>query len=1568
MKKLIKATINATEMKRLAITAKIVFLSCAMVWCGNGCNLDTYEFGDKAGWHIPDASEVDAGPIVDAGPDACVPTEEVCDGEDNNCDGIIDDGFDLENDPENCGECNNVCEFDNAFAHCEEGECVMGACMPGYWDLNEDDSDGCEYGCLPTNGGVETCDGRDNNCDGETDEGFDLDNDPMHCGECNNVCVFFKGEGACVGGECVLDYCYSGYVNKDGDDTNGCECMINAPEDPDGAVCESTEENPCGEGNICVDRDLDGEFHCSPIPPDVCNGVDTNCNGETDEDAPVGEPCYTNPTGCSYDEGTDTWTCEGECTTGTIQCSGGMMQCLGQKGPSMEMCNGLDDNCDGETDEDFDLVNDPMNCGGCGNTCTQVNVPNAIAGCENGGCVVVACMPGFHNLDGEHSTGCEYECTYTNGGVEVCGDVIDNDCNGETDEGFDFENDPQHCGGCNNECNLANAVSDCQAGNCVLVDCLDGYWDVNNDPSDGCEYGCATTNGGVEICDGLEGVEICDGLDNDCNSVTDDGFDTSSDMNNCGSCGHSCADYVPDGAQVSACDNGGCVYLCREGYHDLNGDLVLGQSGDGCEYACSLSNSGVEICDNKDNNCNGNMDADGNGYPLTQSCYTGPDGTEGVGICKGGTAVCTGGGWGDCAGEVTPEAHEQCDDLDHNCDGDPMDGFDLTSDVLNCGGCGNSCFDSMPDNSYATGCSASTCEYDCQGGFHNLDSDWSNGCEYECWQTTAPGVEYCDGVDNNCDGDTDTLAYLVDPPEGYCRTDPGTPCEGTPAVCADGILGVTWYCDYTADVETDPINPNRVLFVENLCDGIDGNCDGNIDEAFHPIVGTECDDGLLGVCRGTGNYQCNAQQDGTECVITSSGQVPEQEMCDGEDNDCDGLTDETYLNPGSNPTYVEDDLVSINVGGETVFVYRFEASRPTATNSSTGVGSSVRACSKPDVLPWANVTYEQARQACMKAGMTLCADEEWSEACDGEGTTWVYPYHESDFSATACNSSDANIGGSVPTGSMPDCATQGYSIEDLSGNLREWTSTIVGYTTTGKAIYSLRGGSYTDTAEGVRCDFTSTGFVEDSFAGNVGFRCCSRCGNGVLDPGEECDWDIDPDCTKACGPPTCGDGVVDPREDCDCGTDTNNLPTGCIDINGAPASNCAINCTRPEERCSTLYPEDQDGGGEVDDCDDPACDGIYWCLDHSDNDGDGWTVAMGDCQDNDPDVYPGAPIICNDGKDNNCNGFIDNNEPDKDGDGYPPCLNFADYDCDDNDSDVNPGSIEIPGDGKDNNCNGLTDEPREACDCDITNPSLVEAMELCEPVFLQNVQTYGDARAWDVFESFGALSPRTSLTHSAEGLLEDNCNAVMLCTGRALSTNPQTGTSFGRTDPHPLGGGVTARDLAQIIVSLRIPENAEGLSFDFMFLSSEYPEWVCTAYNDTFFAILEDPGLNNGNPINISFDGNDNEITVNNNFFENPNNWTESLAGTGYDTADPWASCSGSSGGGCTLPNPCPPPNNTVGSGTGWLRTIAPLTPGADSTITFSIHDEGDNIYDSCVILDNFQWVTSPVDGPVTIK
>ncbi len=122
-------------------------------------------------------------------------------------------------------------------------------------------------------------------------------------------------------------------------------------------------------------------------------------------------------------------------------------------------------------------------------------------------------------------------------------------------------------------------------------------------------------------------------------------------------------------------------------------------------------------------------------------------------------------------------------------------------------------------------------------------------------------------------------------------------------------------------------------------------------------------------------------------------------------------------------------------------------------------------------------------------------------------------------------------------------------------------------------------------------------------------------------------------------------------------------------------------------------PDDGDAGVDVDvDGDLPPDSGPEEPIDpHVDKDGDGWTPAQGDCDDNDPTVYPGAPIVCNDGKDNNCNGFIDDAEPDMDGDGYPPCRNGMVYDCDDNDPNVHPGMPEIPGDGIDNNCDGITD-------------------------------------------------------------------------------------------------------------------------------------------------------------------------------------------------------------------------------------------------------------------------------------
>lgn len=103
-----------------------------------------------------------------------------------------------------------------------------------------------------------------------------------------------------------------------------------------------------------------------------------------------------------------------------------------------------------------------------------------------------------------------------------------------------------------------------------------------------------------------------------------------------------------------------------------------------------------------------------------------------------------------------------------------------------------------------------------------------------------------------------------------------------------------------------------------------------------------------------------------------------------------------------------------------------------------------------------------------------------------------------------------------------------------------------------------------------------------------------------------------------------------------------------------------------------------------------------------DNDGDGYgvgTTCLGpDCNDNDQAMNPGAQEIC-DGVDNNCDGQIDEGCcVDNDGDGYgggPTCGPMQD--CDDYDATIYPGAPEMCGDYKDNNCNGSVDE--EPCIC-----------------------------------------------------------------------------------------------------------------------------------------------------------------------------------------------------------------------------------------------------------------------------
>ncbi len=167
-------------------------------------------------------------------------------------------------------------------------------------------------------------------------------------------------------------------------------------------------------------------------------------------------------------------------------------------------------------------------------------------------------------------------------------------------------------------------------------------------------------------------------------------------------------------------------------------------------------------------------------------------------------------------------------------------------------------------------------------------------------------------------------------------------------------------------------------------------------------------------------------------------------------------------------------------------------------------------------------------------------------------------------------------------------------------------------------------------------------------------------------------------------------------------------------------------------------------------------------------------------------------------------------------------------------------------------------------------------------------------------------------------------------------------------------------------VVVRAPRNAKGLSFDLNFHSSEWPEFVCSAFNDSFVAYLTS-ARSPGGAANISFDSQNNPVSVNLGFFdrcdpnvttgcagaqgEAPNPKTSvcpggpaELAGTGFGDLDEYGYCVGETRG---------------GGATGWLTTQAPVEPGETITLEFIIADTADPILDSSILLDNFRWQES---------
>ena len=173
-------------------------------------------------------------------------------------------------------------------------------------------------------------------------------------------------------------------------------------------------------------------------------------------------------------------------------------------------------------------------------------------------------------------------------------------------------------------------------------------------------------------------------------------------------------------------------------------------------------------------------------------------------------------------------------------------------------------------------------------------------------------------------------------------------------------------------------------------------------------------------------------------------------------------------------------------------------------------------------------------------------------------------------------------------------------------------------------------------------------------------------------------------------------------------------------------------------------------------------------------------------------------------------------------------------------------------------------------------------------------------------------------------------------------------------------------------LTLKAPMDATGFQFDFDFYSSEWPNYVCSNYNDAFVAYLTATTVKGDN---ISFDSNNNPVAVNNNFLNRctPNTEVGCLRS---DTSSPFdpdkplstAACAGGvdelngTGYGDTDPTACSSMQTaTLGGATGWLTTQAPIAPGETFTLDLMIWDAGDGQLDSSVLLDNFQWIGGTV-------